>query len=1595
MEQRLISLREASQYSGIDQNYLRVLINRNVLRGTKDRGDWFITETDLDDYLANHSRKKKKIAFNKIAVDVKPLEISAESRHRESSRKIFSSGGVLHSAAKENLVYFLNKEREEALANKPKKESKTPGDLSIHRYAKLIPKMAVGAAILAGLGSFVLFAGLGDARNLSRAVHGFFALFSKGSVPSDQGRFGQGALLEPIADILQKLDGLSLVILEGLGNDTYHFSRIFGQVFGYLGSDYTRSLATLLDGYRTQPGANLVSGLFSNLQPLFARFFIGSGLRETVTPAPGDFDFVVEVEKSKTVDTEKTQVVVQQVVTPVKQIVERIETFVPGDVGRLRLELMEVTQIEVNKLRAELAALQGVLTTTSRISDSSIRMVTLSQRIDELNAINIDNGATVRSGNLSVTSGTITAPSATFTNLTVTGSCTGCGGGGVQTPWASNIDGGGFNLTNAGSLTFTSFSATSTSATSTISTGGFAIGTNQFVVEQTSGNIGIGTTSPSQLFSVAGSAYFTGGVGIGAATTSANNLQVAGDIQVQNISISGTCSGCGSGGVGAGTANRLAYYTAATTVGSAGFLVIDTANNRLGIGTTTFGTLLTVGGDAFIGGNLTATGTISVAGGASLLSTLDVSGLSTLTGGILSNSSTSTIANVTMILATSTSATSTNFFATNLNATNSTSTNLYSTSLIAANATTSNLNIANTLTGAGLASCSGALNKLLWSSSTNQFSCASESGAGASNWTFSGTDAITPTATVGIIVNASSSITNLSMVNSTSTAATSTYLQVNYATLSTSSIGNLLTGTIAATSTAASSSFQNFLFTQAQGTGLSLANLTTSNATTTNLVAASFWINGERFSDLTGNSLQNSAGVLDTIQDIRTSASPTFAGLTLTGFSGALSASGGVISAGTLSVANGGTGATSFSSGGFLFGNGTGALSASSSPTVGWITATSTTASSSLQNLLFTQAQGTGLSLANLTVTNSSSTAGYVSGLLQVNGTASTSMLPISNLRNTSTQCLNITNQGVVGVAAADCGAGAGVLNPPLYLANARFGIGTSTPGALFSIAATSTNLADRTILYGLDNFVYASSSTSTIPSSLVNAFSIATSTSAIPLFTLDTANTRVGISTTSPGATLAISGIGMATTWNALSSTSALQIMGSTAFAAIPDSAIANTFIGFNAGVNNVNSAAGGINGTFVGYGAGSLNTTGDNNSAVGYQALASNSIGGSNLAVGASALYSNTSGTFNAAVGPQALYSNTLGSSNSALGYQALYSNNIGNDNSALGLQALYANTSGSYNSALGMAALQSNTTGNLNSAVGFQALTSNTLGSSNAALGVSALSANISGDMNTAIGSNALLSNTTGSRLVALGYEALNSNSTGLASIALGYQALRSQTTASSSIGIGYGAGYGLTTGNNNIFIGYRAGDTVTTGANNLIIGHDADAPTSATSNFLNLGDTLYGYLSARYLGIGTTTPGALLSIAATTTAFSNQNSILLSGINIIHASSSTTTIPSAVNAFSFATSSSAIPFLSFDSTNYRIGLGTTSPAQTLSIGGAGNVYLLGGLGVGVATTTTGVIETIGVINVGGSGPSTFANGINATTGCFDAVGEGGGA
>ena len=120
------------------------------------------------------------------------------------------------------------------------------------------------------------------------------------------------------------------------------------------------------------------------------------------------------------------------------------------------------------------------------------------------------------------------------------------------------------------------------------------------------GNVGIGTTSPYAMLSVAGqtvAAYFTatttatstyaGGIQTNllriTSTTATSSAANGIDLASGCFSINGVCVSGGGGGTGTvsgGTINRLAYYTAGTTVGSANFLAVDTTYSRLGIGTT-------------------------------------------------------------------------------------------------------------------------------------------------------------------------------------------------------------------------------------------------------------------------------------------------------------------------------------------------------------------------------------------------------------------------------------------------------------------------------------------------------------------------------------------------------------------------------------------------------------------------------------------------------------------------------------------------------------------------------------------------------------------------------------------------------------------------------------------------------------------------------------------------------------------------------------------------------------------------------------------------------------------------------------------------
>ena len=97
------------------------------------------------------------------------------------------------------------------------------------------------------------------------------------------------------------------------------------------------------------------------------------------------------------------------------------------------------------------------------------------------------------------------------------------------------------------------------------------------------------------------------------------------------------------------------------------------------------------------------------------------------------------------------------------------------------------------------------------------------------------------------------------------------------------------------------------------------------------------------------------------------------------------------------------------------------------------------------------------------------------------------------------------------------------------------------------------------------------------------------------------------------------------------------------------------------------------------------------------------------------------------------------------------------------------------------------------------------------------------------------------------------------------------------ANNGLSIGYYAGHNLDfttlTTNENTLIGYKAGDTLTTGNHNLLIGYDIDVPTATTSNYLSIGNLIFGtgmnttgtaVSSNGKVGIGTSTPETNLQV-----------------------------------------------------------------------------------------------------------------------------------
>ncbi|GJL86177.1 MAG: hypothetical protein DHS20C02_19520 [Micavibrio sp.] len=156
----------------------------------------------------------------------------------------------------------------------------------------------------------------------------------------------------------------------------------------------------------------------------------------------------------------------------------------------------------------------------------------------------------------------------------------------------------------------------------------------------------------------------------------------------------------------------------------------------------------------------------------------------------------------------------------------------------------------------------------------------------------------------------------------------------------------------------------------------------------------------------------------------------------------------------------------------------------------------------------------------------------------------------------------------------------------------------------------------------------------------------------------------------------------------------------------------------------------------------------------------------------------------------------------------------------------------------------------TGDKNLFVGWNTGTANTIGARNTFLGSATGTNNTSGDLNTFVGQNAGWSNTIGNSNTALGEDAGLYNRSGSNNISIGDDAGKGASTASdvsNNIVIGTDAAQNiLTGGDRNTILGTSAGLTLTTGADNILIGNQADVPGGASSDYLNVGDTLFGDL-----------------------------------------------------------------------------------------------------------------------------------------------------
>ena len=349
------------------------------------------------------------------------------------------------------------------------------------------------------------------------------------------------------------------------------------------------------------------------------------------------------------------------------------------------------------------------------------------------------------------------------------------------------------------------------------------------------------------------------------------------------------------------------------------------------------------------------------------------------------------------------------------------------------------------------------------------------------------------------------------------------------------------------------------------------------------------------------------------------------------------------------------------------------------------------------------------------------------------------------------------------------------------------------------------------------------------------------------------------------------------------------LDITGSMRLPATQSAATGVFYLGSSPFFHNFAPTGVSGNNTFFGASAGNFTMTGTGtnssaNTGIGYSVLNSTTTGFNNTAVGYSALFSNQEGNSNTAMGHTAMLLNISGYRNTAIGIAAMHDNSTGNYNTASGALSLYDNTAGNYNTAVGSQSLQKNTTASQNTAIGRESLYTqsfsnggSTWNSDNVALGYRALYYNQPTSTGNGIGNTAL------------GTNALNSNSTGFYNTAVGYNSDISVNNLTNATAIGYNA-------------------------------------VASASNQVRLGDANVTSLFCQGAYVATTTQMPNLMADATG-----------------QIKRSTATVPAGLgtaNKVAIWTNASTLGSntnLHWDDANSRLGIGTASPGQKLTVDG----------------------------------------------------------